>query len=154
MNAPSIIEIPQHQITQASTFAILVVEDIHVNRRLIKSSLAQLGFQCDFAFNGKLGVTAARAKRYDLILMDYRMPEMDGVEATRLIRQHEADQGIRTPIIVHSSEDERSLRQTFEGVGADGYLAKPGRRGALQSILETYIQGLCLATNAALAAHS
>ena len=100
---------------------VLVCEDNVINSEILKEILEGEGMSCDLAFNGLEGVTMARNTTYDVILMDIRMPVMDGYEATRTIREFDQD----TPIAALSANvfsDE--IQNAFE-CGMDAFLEKP-----------------------------
>ena len=80
---------------------ILVAEDHAVNRMVACGLLERMGYQVDMAENGRAAFTAWQSGRCDLILMDCQMPEMDGYETTRLIRQHEAADGAHSDCRAH-----------------------------------------------------
>ncbi|WNJ16946.1 response regulator [Pontibacter sp. G13] len=108
----------------APALRILVVEDNDINQLLAKKILSMLGHQIDLAENGLAAVDAARKVSYHLILMDIRMPEMDGLEATQVIRRGFG--GDHQPMIfamtaLDSEEDEDQCLT----VGMDGFLTKP-----------------------------
>lgn len=139
MNALSTPNFVDSEARTWSSPKVLVVEDQVPHQVIIERNLLRLGFQCEFASDGQLGVTAAKMHQYHLILMDYQMPVMDGIEATRLIRKHEDALGLRTPIIVHSSDYSPPLLEAFLRAGADGYLPKPMQRDELRHLIETYL---------------
>ena len=102
---------------------ILVIEDTEDNRRIIRDLLTNAGYELLEATTGVEGVQMATDHRPDLILMDIQLPEMDGYQATRRIREDPACAGI--PIIAVTSYalsgDETKTREA----GCDGYVAKP-----------------------------
>ncbi|HVU23397.1 MAG TPA: ATP-binding protein [Opitutus sp.] len=104
----------------------LVVEDNPLNRRLTAAMLAQLGHDAEYAFNGREAVERARNPAFDLILMDVQMPELDGLSATRLIREEEAATARRrVPIIAVTADASREDRENCLAAGMDDYIAKP-----------------------------
>jgi len=112
---------------------ILVAEDHPVNRQVVLGLLQHLGYRADLAANGLEVLEALKRQPYDLILMDVQMPEMDGLEATRRIRQLP---GGRQPRIVamtaHAMAGDRE--RCLEG-GMDGYLSKPVQISELAAAL-------------------
>jgi CheY-like chemotaxis protein len=123
--------------------SILVVEDNKVNQKVILLLLSKLGYQADLAGNGYEAIAALNRKRYALILMDEQMPEMDGLEATRYIRQAQASKspyfppGIR--IIALTAKAMAGDRQACLDAGMDDYLSKPVNPEALREILTRYL---------------
>jgi two-component system, cell cycle response regulator DivK len=116
---------------------ILVVEDHEDNRRILRHLLRSAGYEVVEAVTGDEGVTAAEARRPDLILMDIQLPGMDGYEATRRIK---ANPALRTiPIIVVTSyalsgDDVKA----FEA-GCDAYVTKPFKPGQLLAKVRGYL---------------
>jgi len=109
--------------------SVLIVDDIAENREMLAWLLRLLGFQIDEADNGQTAVARAQAKRPDLILMDLMMPVMDGLQATRRIRE---DAGLKTvPIIAISASVTAEDRQKWVASGGNGFEAKPVRRESL-----------------------
>jgi signal transduction histidine kinase/ActR/RegA family two-component response regulator len=105
---------------------ILVAEDNPQNRAVLKILLGQLGIEPDFAENGAEAVTAWQSGGYDLILMDAQMPVMDGMDAIRTIRKHEAADGLaRTPIVMLSANAMPHQVAEHLAAGADAHAAKP-----------------------------
>jgi two-component system, sensor histidine kinase and response regulator len=111
---------------------LLLVDDSADNRLLIKSYLRRMPYRIEEAENGQEAVQKATITRYDLILMDLQMPVVDGLEATRMIRDWElASDSSRTPIIVlTASVLQDDVRKTL-AAGADAHLSKPVTRGML-----------------------
>jgi len=82
----------------------------------------------------------ARKSCYDLILMDIQMPEMDGYEATTIIRAEEAEKGTHTPIIAMTANSFEADRERCLAIGMDDYISKPFRINDLVSILKKISQ--------------
>ena len=100
---------------------ILVVDDGPENREFIKVALGEYGLTIDEAENGRIAVEMATATDYDLILMDVQMPEMDGLTATKLMRDH----GLQAPIIALSANVMKGFEQALFDAGYTDYLTKP-----------------------------
>jgi len=111
---------------------LLVAEDSPDNRLVISAYLRKEPYEIDFAANGSLAVERFRAQSYDLVLMDIQMPEMDGLEATRLIRQWESAHDLgHTPVIaLTASVLAEDVAKAF-AAGCDRHLSKPIKRGVL-----------------------
>ena len=103
---------------------ILVVDDTAVNRELVKLMLEPLGVEIDEASGGAEGVKAAVSQRYDLILMDVRMPGVDGLEATRVIRAT-SPMNARVPILALTADVQPENAHACRAAGMDDVLAKP-----------------------------
>lgn len=104
---------------------ILVVEDNQVNQLVISNLLRPHGHQVEIAGNGKEAMDKWTDNSYDLIFMDILMPEMDGLEATRLIRAKEVGTGRHIPIIALTAYAIYGDREKFLAAGMDDYLSKP-----------------------------
>ena len=104
---------------------ILLAEDHDVNRNLTERILRRLGHTVSAAPNGKKAVDISEQEGFDLILMDMEMPEMDGWEATSVIRQREAASGKHVPIIAVTAHALKGNREMLLTSGFDGYMAKP-----------------------------
>ena len=119
---------------------ILLVEDNIDNQNLAKKILEKAGFAVDIAENGKEAVEAARKYSYKAILMDIQMPEMDGFEATKLIRESEAERGgERTHIVALTAHALKGYRERCLEMGMDDYLTKPLNKKALLETLDRWI---------------
>jgi PAS domain S-box-containing protein len=113
---------------------ILVAEDNEVNRKLALALLARMGHAADVAPNGLEAVAALERERYDVVLMDVEMPEMDGLEATRQIRARwPGERGPR--VIAMTAKAMQGDREVCLEAGMDDYLAKPIRREELAAAL-------------------
>ncbi len=122
---------------------ILLAEDNPVNRRLTILHLEKLGYVVATATNGCEAVAAVTGSpdRYDLILMDCQMPEMDGFSAARAIRQAEAGSGRRIPIIAMTAHAMQGDRDACLAAGMDDYVSKPVRWPELHGLLARWITG-------------
>ena len=119
---------------------VLVAEDNRVNQLLAVRFLEKLGYRADVAGNGAEAVSACRKVRYDVVLMDCQMPEMDGFEATRRIREGEAvASGLQpVPIVALTANAMSGDRERCLAAGMDDYLSKPFQLDALNATLERW----------------
>ena len=113
---------------------ILLAEDIAVNQRLVLTMLERMGYRADVAANGLEVLQAVRRQPYDVIFMDVQMPEMDGLEATRLLRAL-PDLPVRPIVVALTANALREDRAACAAAGMDEYLAKPLRVPELQDCL-------------------
>lgn len=113
---------------------VLLAEDNHVNQVVATAMIKKLGHSVDIAENGIVAVAAWQKGTYDLILMDMQMPEMDGVEATRTIRQREAS-GQHVTIIALTANALPEDREKCLASGMDGMLTKPLNSAALRGAI-------------------
>jgi PAS domain S-box-containing protein len=117
---------------------VLLVEDNPVNQKLALAILKRMGHRIDLAGNGREAVEATAKRRYDVILMDCQMPEMDGFEATRSIREQAAE-GYHTPIIAMTANALEGDRERCLAAGMDEYLTKPIRPARLEEMLARFL---------------
>jgi len=116
---------------------VLVIDDNRVNRTVAQRTLERLGHACMTAGSARDGIDAVKRQRFDLVLMDCHMPEMDGYHATGELREWEAEQGGEPLFIVALTANAMSSdRQRCLDAGMDDYLAKPFRRDALKLVLD------------------
>ena len=108
----------------AKSLRILVADDNVVNRKVVKRMLERLGHTVTLANDGKEALSAIKTASFDLIMMDVQMPEMDGFEATRRIREWEAGK-IHIPIIALTAHAMDSHREECLAAGMDSFLPKP-----------------------------
>jgi CheY-like chemotaxis protein len=128
----------QARRSRASSRRVLVAEDVVVNQRVVSRALEKLGYEVAVVNNGREAVDAWATGRFDLILMDCQMPEMDGYAATQAIRQREAD-GKRIPIVALTAHAMKGADQECFAAGMDDYLSKPIDREQLRTCLQRYL---------------
>ncbi len=116
---------------------LLLVEDNAVNQKVALRILLQMGYRADVAGNGIEALQALRRQTYDLILMDVHMPEMDGLEATRVICA-EWGNSDRPKIVAMTANAMKEDRAECLNAGMDDYITKPIRVGELQAALERW----------------
>jgi PAS domain S-box-containing protein len=115
---------------------VLVAEDNPVNQRVVSLMLKKLFIEVDLARDGREALNMFTSQSYDCVLMDGQMPEMDGLEATRQIRELEQrEQRKRTPIVALTANALPGDREMFLAAGMDEYLTKPIRSGDLIATL-------------------
>jgi two-component system, sensor histidine kinase and response regulator len=130
---------------------ILVADDSEDSRLLVAAYLADSGHVLDFAADGAQAVELAARTRYDLILLDLEMPILDGVLATRKIREHERTHGLlQAPIVALTAHALPEYVDRALDAGANGHLVKPIRKAAL---LETVASATRVEANAAARVH-
>lgn len=130
-------EVPEHDKNHLPTFCenamdqlqgrkVLVAEDVLPNQDMINIYLNLAGMEGDFVQNGIEAVDAFKRNKYDLLLLDISMPEMNGVEATRAIREHEKQSGLEPiPIIIQTAHSLDEFKRDSFTAGADDFLCKP-----------------------------
>ena len=122
---------------------ILVAEDHEINQIFVKKLLRSLGVKSfDLAKDGKDVVQMFKNGRYDLIVMDCHMPDMNGYEATRAIRDFERDTStqIRMPIVAMTADAMKGIKEKCLKAGMDGYVSKPVNKDELRSVLSRWFQ--------------
>jgi CheY-like chemotaxis protein len=134
---------PPQAVAQPQTvsLSVLLVDDNKVNLMVTGKLLTKWGHQVISATDGSGAVEAWKQNRFDLILMDLEMPGMDGLEATRRIRELEAQKGIRTMIVAMTGHNEQENLEACTKVGMDLHLTKPFNLGELRHLLEGVAQG-------------
>ncbi len=118
---------------------ILIVEDEPKNLTLLRDLLQVSGYSTIEAGNGKQGVELAKSQKPDLILMDIQMPEMDGLEATQILKADATTSNI--PILALTSYAMKGDEERILQAGCDGYLAKPIDIKELLKIVAEYLSG-------------
>jgi len=135
----------QHSMNEAiiHDVKILLVEDYPTTQQIVMTYLQMDGFTVDLAENGQKATEAFEKNKYDIILMDIQMPEMDGFEATKIIREIEknnSDRHFKTPIIAMTAHAIKGFRDKCIQAGIDDYISKPMQKKHLTSIVHKWIQ--------------
>lgn len=125
----------------AETFLsrVLLVEDNTVNQKVALKMLKDFGLHCDLAEDGLQAVHLARQNQYDLILMDLQMPNMDGYQATKVLREEEGLNKI-TPIIALTANALYDVKNQCLQAGMNDFLAKPYKKALLQQLLTRWLK--------------
>lgn len=132
----------RHQVSDS--LHVLVAEDNPVNQRLVETLLQLSGHRCVTVGDGMAAVRAVQQDSFDLVLMDIRMPEMSGLEATRAIRALGANYAT-LPIIAMTANAEEDEAENCAAAGMTSYLSKPIDRQRFQALLGVYSRQKALA---------
>jgi len=116
---------------------VLVAEDNPVNSVIAMKFLEGMQHRPTLATNGREVLEYMRSEPFDLVLMDIQMPEMDGLEATRIIRSWPKSEGGETPIVAMTAHAFSSDTERFMAAGMNGHLPKPVSRQDLERLLRT-----------------
>ena len=108
-----------------SGICILIVDDSSINQIVAQKTLQKCGAKIRMASNGKLGLSAYINENFDLVLMDLEMPELDGFEATAMIKNTKKYQANKIPILAYTTHSYKEIKERMEEVGMDGYIGKP-----------------------------
>ena len=135
---------PGQPLTERLPLSILLCDDNAINQKVAARILQSIGYQPDLAANGREALDALDKKPYDLIFMDVMMPEMDGLEATRAIRERQKD-GVAHPnyqsriiIVAMTAQAMQGDREKCLAAGMDDYLSKPILPKDVRAIVERW----------------
>jgi CheY-like chemotaxis protein len=131
-------EIPKLKTEKKLSLNILLAEDNPINQKLAVSLLEKQGWKVTIANNGKEAVDLIEKDNFDLVLMDVQMPEMDGVEATKIIREREKKTGKHIPIIALTANAFKDDKKKCLDAGMDDYTSKPIKIQELFEIIEKH----------------
>jgi len=131
----TVVPEPPAELIAGRVLRILLAEDNPVNQRVAVRVLEKMGHTVAVANHGGEAIAALSVARYDLVLMDVQMPEVDGFEATGIIRKSEAETGRRTPVVAMTAHAMKGDRERCLAAGMDDYLSKPIRREDLMRVL-------------------
>ncbi|MGY8771349.1 MAG: response regulator, partial [Pirellulales bacterium] len=132
--------IQENELAEIKSLNILLAEDGKANQMLAVALLNKWGHQVTVAENGAKAIEALDQSSFDLILMDVQMPVLDGLEATRKIRENERITGDHIPIVAMTAGAMKGDRERCLNSGMDDYITKPVRKQALyQSLSKLFI---------------
>jgi two-component system, sensor histidine kinase and response regulator len=133
--------VEEQEIARSSprSLHILLAEDNQINQALAVKMLEKRGYTVSVAVNGREAVSAYEKGRFDVILMDVQMPEMNGFEATMLIRQQEEESHQHIPIIAMTARAMKEDREECLRAGMDAYVSKPFQIGELVEIVQSLV---------------
>ena len=134
---PAKVSVDTTQSVLPPQLDILIAEDVLVNQLVLGAILNRLGYEADMANNGLEAVEALKAKPYDVILMDLCMPYLDGLEATRIIRETSRS-STRPWIIAVTANAILGDRERCLAAGMNDYVSKPVSIKAIELVLERY----------------
>jgi len=135
------VPIKDRRVASSRSMHVLLAEDNTVNQRLATRLLEKRGHRVTVANNGQEAIEQLQHASFDLVLMDVQMPLIDGLEATRMIRQRESETGLHQAIVALTAHAVKGDQERCEAAGMDGYLAKPIRPEELDAMLQKYISG-------------
>lgn len=121
---------------------VLIVEDNPVNRDLFSLQLRQFGLATQYVTNGKEAVELMQANpaAFSMVLMDLQMPVMDGITATKLIRQHEAGSNRRVIIVALTANDSAGIQDQCMEAGMDDFVNKPSTLAKISDLLGKWLK--------------
>jgi two-component system sensor histidine kinase/response regulator len=131
-------ELPRVERSESAPLRVLLAEDNAVNQLLAVRLLERRGHSVKVTGNGREALDALECGVYDLVLMDVQMPEMDGIEATMVLREREKITGGHQPVVALTALVIKGDKERCLAAGMDGYLSKPIRQQDLDEILESY----------------
>lgn len=123
----------------AKEYRVLLVDDNAMNRKVACAMLKPYGFQLAEASCGSAAIERVKRVEYDMILMDHMMPEMDGVEATKIIRSECGENGKKAVIIALTANAIQGAREMYLENGFDDFLSKPFDRSQMHELLDKWV---------------
>lgn len=128
-----------HESFIAPEARILVVDDTEMNLTVIRNLLKQTQIQIDTALSGQEGLKLMSKNKYDIIYLDHRMPEMDGIECLQRLKADTTGININTPVIALTANAVSGSREYYLNAGFDNYLSKPINSEQLESMMSTLL---------------
>ncbi len=134
---------PNPEIVLHKELRVLLVEDNLINQKIAMMTLQKMGFQINVAFNGQEALTKIKTTQYDIVLMDIQMPVMDGIEATKQIRELEKKNN-NTPVLIHAITADPGTKEVKEAMdaGMNGLIPKPFKPEHIEKALKNKLDSL------------
>ena len=118
---------------------LLIVDDIFVNRILLKEIISQIDCECKLASNGKEAIKQLESQRFDLVLMDIEMPVMNGLETTKYIRSEMKEPISKMPIVALTAHNPNDFFDEFNSAGFDELVTKPYLVNKIRELVDKFI---------------
>jgi two-component system, sensor histidine kinase and response regulator len=134
----SLSQVQELKKPSENAIKILVAEDQIINRKIVTQLLEKKGWIVKAVENGKLATEIVQTENFSIVLMDVQMPEMDGFDATRTIRQYEKITGRHTPIVAMTAHAMKGDREKCIEAGMDFYITKPVNPNELFETVQKY----------------
>lgn len=131
---------PEKPATAATRLSILAAEDNELNRLLLEQLLGRRGHRVRLAKDGREALAIAREGEFDLLLLDVHMPEMDGFQVVRALREHERQTGSHLPVIALTARSRKEDREQCLAAGMDDFLAKPIQAADLWAAIDRVVE--------------
>ncbi|EKF73070.1 sensor histidine kinase [Alcanivorax hongdengensis A-11-3] len=133
------LQTPEEQ-KRRKRFRLLLVEDNEVNQLVTRGMLSKLGYQVKTVSNGETALALMEQEGFDLVLMDCMMPDMDGFEVTRRLREREQqEESGRTPVVAITANTAEGVQARCLAAGMDDFLGKPVHLDALETVLRRWL---------------
>jgi signal transduction histidine kinase/CheY-like chemotaxis protein len=134
--SPNIVAAPPRVLRR-----ILLIEDNPINAMLSRELLRRRGFEVKDVASGEAALTLLAQERFDVVLTDLHMPDLDGLETTRRLREQEAEAiRDRTPVVALTADANQGIREACQEAGMDGFLTKPIDPAELDAVLQNLFQ--------------
>lgn len=132
--APDVVAETDGKAADSRTLRILIAEDNEINQMVVTGLIGSLNCRYDIVETGAQAVAAVERDDYDIILMDIQMPEMNGLDATRIIRDMKGPKG-RIPIVAMTANAMKGDREKYLQAGMDDYISKPLQRNGVLAVI-------------------
>jgi signal transduction histidine kinase/CheY-like chemotaxis protein/HPt (histidine-containing phosphotransfer) domain-containing protein len=143
ISSPRPLVVPDDPSEAQTGYKILIAEDNITNQKVAQLMLEKLGCEVDIVVNGAEAIQALENRTYDLVFMDCQMPEMDGFEATHIIRSSGIPPGHRIPIVAMTAHAMEGDRERCLSAGMDDYITKPLNPEKLREVLNRWVPQKC-----------